>query len=98
MVDFFKVAYRSVKKDVVQIYPKFMIKTSDDLMIRGGDFYAIWLEDEGRWSTDEQDVVRLVDRELDIYAEQHRDKFEGDVQILHMWDAGSGMIDIWHKY
>ena len=98
MVDFFKVSYRSVKKGVVQIYPKFMIKTSDDLMIRGGDFYAIWLEDEKRWSTDEQDVVRLVDKELDIYAEQHRDKFEGDVQVLHMWDAGSGIIDVWHKY
>lgn len=99
MVDFFKVSYRSVKKDIVEIYPRFIINNaSKDLMIRGGDFYAIWLEDEGRWSTEEQDVVRLVDRELDIYAEQHRDKFDGDVRILHMWDAASGMIDIWHKY
>jgi len=99
MVDFFKVSYRSAKKDTVEIYPRFIINNaSKDLMIRGGDFYAIWLEDEGRWSTEEQDVVRLVDRELDIYADQHRDKFEGDVRVLHMWDAASGMIDIWHRY
>lgn len=39
-------------------------------MIRGGDFYAIWLEDRGLWSTDEQDALQLIDRELDKYAEE----------------------------
>ena len=99
MVDFFRVSYRSAKKGTVEIYPKFIINNaSKDLMIRGGDFYAIWLEEKGLWSTDEQDVIRLVDNELDIFAEEHKGQFEGEVRVLHMWDAGSGMIDIWHKY
>lgn len=45
MLDFMMVATRSVKKDLVEIYPKFIIRKTDDLMIRGGDFYAIWVGD-----------------------------------------------------
>ena len=67
-------------------------------MIRGGDFYAIWLEDKGLWSTDEQDVQRIVDRELDRYAKENANKFDGDVRVLHMWDSDTGIIDKWHKY
>ena len=67
-------------------------------MIRGGDFYAIWLEEQGRWSTDEQDAIQLIDRELDIYAAEHKDEIDAKVRVMHMWDAESGMIDSWHKY
>ena len=42
-------------------------------MIRGGDFYAIWIEERGLWSTDEQDALQLIDRELDRYAEKLAD-------------------------
>ena len=67
-------------------------------MIRGGDFYAIWIEERGLWSTDEQDALQLIDRELDKYADDYREKFDSNVKVLHMWDATSGMIDSWHKY
>ena len=64
MLDFFTVSTRVKKAGYTEIYPKFLIKHVEDLMIRGGDFYAVWDEDRGLWSTDEQDVVQLVDREL----------------------------------
>ena len=100
MLDFLKISTRSRKKEnIVEIYPKFVIMKSEDLMIRGGDFYAIWVEDRGLWSTDEQDALQLIDRELTRYAEDNKQHFDGqDVIILHMWDSGSGMIDAWHKY
>lgn len=98
MIDFLTISTRSIKRGVIEIYPKFIIKKSSDLMIRGGDFYAIWLEDRGLWSTDEEDVIRLIDRELDKYAAEHRGSFDADVRVMHMWDAESGMIDRWHKY
>lgn len=98
MIDFLMVSTRSRKRGVIEIYPKFIIKKSSDLMIRGGDFYAIWLEDLGLWSTDEQDALQLIDRELDRYAKEHRQHFDSDVVVLHMWDAETGMIDSWHKY
>lgn len=99
MIDFLMISTRSKKRGVVEIYPKFIIKKSSDLMIRGGDFYAIWIEDRGLWSTDEQDALQLIDMELDRYAEEHRSQFVDEtVRVLHMWDAESGMIDSWHKY
>ena len=98
MIDFLMISTRPTKRGVIEIYPKFIIKKSSDLMIRGGDFYAIWLDDIGLWSTDEQDALQLIDRELDKYADENRQKFESNIKILHMWDAESGMIDSWHKY
>ena len=65
MIDFLMISSRPAKRDVIEIYPKFVIKKSSDLMIRGGDFYAIWNEDLGLWSTEEQDAIYLIDRELD---------------------------------
>ena len=98
MLDFLKISKRRPKKDIVEIYPKFIIKKSADLMIRGGDFYAIWVEEYGLWSTDEGDALRLIDQELENYMQEHGDDIDGDVRVLHMWDADSGMIDKWHKY
>jgi hypothetical protein len=92
------IATRTGKRGAIEIYPKFIIKRSKDLMIRGSDFYAIWLEERGLWSTDEQDALQLIDRELDIYANEHKELFDGGSRVLHMWDAESGMIDNWHKY
>ena len=40
-------------------------------MIRGGDFYAIWIEERGLWSTDEQDALQLIDLELENYAKEN---------------------------
>ncbi len=98
MLDFLMIATRSKKRDVIEVYPKFIIKKSSDLMIRGGDFYAVWIEERGLWSTDEQDALQLRDRELDRYGAENRDRSDGNIRILHMWDAESGMIDSWHKY
>ena len=97
MLDFFKISTRS-KKNYTEIYPKFIIKKSKDLMIRGGDFYAVWVEERGLWSTDEDDVIQLIDRELKKYSEEYKKNSENDVRTLYLWDAESGMIDAWHKY
>ena len=98
MLDFLMISTRSKSKGTIEIYPKFIIKKSSDLMIRGGDFYAIWMEDLGLWSTDEQDALQLIDRELSRYYEENKRNFDAHVKVLYMWDAESGMIDAWHKY
>lgn len=98
MLDFLMISTRSTKRGVIEIYPKFIIKKSSDLMIRGGDFYAIWIEERGLWSTDEQDALNLIDKSLDEYAKENKGKFESAVKVMHMWDSESGMIDSWHKY
>lgn len=100
MADFLMIATRAAKNGVVEIYPKFVVKISSDLMIRGGDFYAIWLSDIGLWSTSEQDALDLIDRELDAYANRYREQVntEAQIRVLHMWDSENGLVDKWHRY
>lgn len=98
MLDFLKIATRPGPRGTIEIYPKFIIKESSDLMIRGGDFYAVWVEERGLWSTKEQDAIDLIDLELDKYAETNKDRFDAHVRILHLWDAETGMVDVWHRY
>ena len=97
MLDFLIVSARKTKNGT-EIYPRFVIKKSSDLMIRGGDFYAIWDEETKLWSTDEQDALRLIDKELKKYFDDNRDKYDETTKILYMWDASNNMIDSWHKY
>ena len=98
MVDFLMISTRQGKRGITEIYPRFIIKKSSDLMIRGGDFYAVWIEDEKRWTTDEEECLQLIDNELDKYYNENKSRFDGASRVLHMWDAETGMIDSWHKY
>ena len=98
MLDFIKIATRTPKKGTTEVYPIFQIKKSKDLMIRGGDFYAIWVEERGLWSTDEDDALWLIDRDLEQYKAENEGKLEGFVKIASLRDSESGMIDKWHKY
>ena len=99
MLDFLRISTRPGKsKGTIEIYPKFYIMKSSDLMIRGGDFYAIWIEDKGLWSTDEQDAIELIDQELDKYAKENESRLDGHVQVLHVQDAETRMIDKWHRF
>ena len=97
-MDFFTIVAR-INKGKLDIYPKFIIKSpSRDLMIRGGDFYAVWCEDRGLWSTSEQDAIDIIDDALREYVEQNKEKFDSVPHVKYMSDAESGMIDVWHKY
>lgn len=99
MIDFLMVSHRINKNGTTEIYPKFVIKDSQDLMIRGGDFYAIWREDIGLWSTKEKDALNIIDRELKAYADKYRERHpDATISILYMWDSENGMIDRWHRY
>ena len=99
MVDFLIIATRTTKNGV-EIYPKFRTyPKSQDLMIRGGDFYAIWIEELGLWSTNEDDVLSIIDNELTKYTEKYKETHpDTQTKILYTWDSSSGSIDAWHKY
>ena len=99
MLDFLIISSELTKKGGMKIFPKFRLyPKSNDLMIRGGDFYAVWMEDTGLWSTNESDCLALIDRELDKYVDDHGLRERDDVSILYTWDSDSGIIDKWHKF
>ena len=99
MVDFLIISTRSTKNGV-DIFPKFRLyPKSQDLMIRGGDFYAVWIEALGLWSTNEDDALSIIDSELSKYAEDYKKKHpDAHLNILYTWDSSTGSIDNWHKY
>lgn len=68
-MDFFTVSKKEDKGGALTLYPDFLVGRSQDLMVKGNDFYAIWDEETGLWSTDEYDVQRLVDKELRKHAD-----------------------------
>ena len=51
-------------------------------MIRGKTFYAIWDEERNIWSTNEFDVVRLIDKELREYYEKNKDS-DGYIDVKY---------------
>ena len=98
MLDFLKISTRPTKNGL-QIYPTFrMYPRSKDLMIRGGDFYAVWVEELGLWSTEESDALALIDKELEKYVEENANRFDGIPNVLYMYDSDSGMVDSFHRY
>lgn len=72
-MDFFRIATKEARGGVIEVSPDFIVGRSKDLMIQGNAFYAIWNEALGLWSRDEYDVVALVDRELNAYADKLRE-------------------------
>ena len=93
-MDFVKVANR-LTRNGMEIYPKFIVKSSKDLMIRGGDFYAIWDDEAGLWSTSRERAIELIDREIELYA---KDYAINKPKIMYLWDSENGYIDKWNKY
>ena len=101
MLDFLEIVKEvDQKKGIVNIYPEFLVKSrTNDLMIRGRDFYAVWDESTRLWSTDEQVVIDQVDAELTNAYNEMSDKMDGySFNVRYMRRAGSGSIDRWHKY
>lgn len=93
-MDFFTIVEKYGKSGSLEIYPDFRACRSKDLMIRGKAFYAIWDEDKGVWSTDEYDVQRLVDQELDAYKRKLGKKF-GEIKVKYMVNSSTNM---WKGY
>lgn len=99
MLDFLRVTSQQIKEGEWEVYPIFVIKRSKDLMIRGSDFYAVWVEERGLWSADEEDVINMVDAELrNEYNKVEKRHPEDKITVKWMWNARSGSIDAWHKY
>ena len=64
-MNFYEIVVGTGKNGSIEIYPDFQVGDREsDLMIRGKQFYAIWDEDAGCWSTDEHDVQKVVDKAL----------------------------------
>ena len=68
-------------------------------MIRGGDFYAVWIEEKQIWSTDEDDVLALIDIETRKQVDEYNKAMgENAAYGLYLYNSNNNLIDRWHKY
>ena len=99
MLDFLIIASKKNRYgEIEKIFPKFKVTKSKDLMIRGGDFYAVWNEETHLWSPDENDAIDIIDNEIEDFYLKNKDHCAPNVSVAYMWDSDSGSIDRWHKY
>ena len=98
-MDFFKIKESISKDGTITIYPDFIVGKTKDIMVRGKSFYAIWDEQEGMWSKDQYDVVRLVDEALlKRYSEVKGNYIESKIHIKTLSDFSTGSWDAFCKY
>ena len=99
MSDFYRICVDTKKKDRIVIYPKFLVKKSKDLMIKGKSFYAIWDEDTKLWSTNEYRAYEIIDNDIRKMYEDYLERvLDGGCYPAYLWDADSGSVDKWIKY
>jgi hypothetical protein len=96
-MDFYRPTVRETKEGL-ELYPDFIVGRSKDLMVRAKSFYAVWDEANHLWSTDEYDVQRLVDEELDRYAAEAKAKDGTVYKIKHLRNFSSQGWSQFRKY
>ncbi len=97
-MDFFTIK-RKPTKNGFDIYPSFRTGGVKDIMVRGKTFYAIWDEEKKIWSTEEKDVVRLVDNELTKeYLKAREENPSIIIGAKYMDDYSSGSYKEFKKF
>lgn len=74
-----------------------MVK-SNDLMVQGKQFYAIWDQEKGLWSTNEFDVQRIVDTDIRAYTEKIRGERVLPVYAQTLEDFSTGLWEQYKRY
>lgn len=97
-MDFYQFRTKETRNGTTELYPGFKVGRSTDLMVRGGNFYAIWDEKAGLWSTDEYEVARLVDEELRAHAAEMEQKTGVKYIVKDMLSYETGSWAQFQKY
>lgn len=97
-MSFFDVRYRSKRNGITEVYPEFIVTAPDDLMIRGGKFYAVWDPIHEIWSTDELDALRVVDRAVEAKRKELAATFDGKVIGLYLRNSSNGLWAAFKRY
>lgn len=95
-MDFFKIIERS-KRNETEIFPDFQTGEVSDLLCRGKSFYAVWNEEKGMWSTNENDVQKIVDKALWDYVSDFKKSrnYDGILSVKTLKSDSSGM---WNRF
>ena len=100
MPDYMNVLIKKTR-DGYRIVPDFIVGGDvEDLMVRGGAFYAVWDPDKGLWSRNEYDVQWITDKALWAARDELRIKKGEDaiIDVQTMASFSTTKTSEWKKY
>lgn len=83
-MDFYTIRVREEKDGSHTVYADWIVHEVNDLLVNHNSFQAVWNDEIGLWSTNEYDVARLVDKDLDRFAKEHAAKFGVITNVSHL--------------
>ena len=98
-MDFYKINVRKRRNGYIEIFPEFFSKeSSNDLMTRGNDFYAVYDEQTGMWKRNPLFVQKMIDKELwnkfeEVKSNSFVDESKIEVKTILEYSSGS-----WSKF
>ena len=93
----FLIFNENIKNGTVEISPDYICEKSNDLMIRGHRFYAIWNPETGMWCEDEDYATAMIDSALDKEVKSH-EGYSGRIKPKKLKVASTGSMAKWHTY
>lgn len=98
-LDFVEIRVTHPKKDTCLVSPEFIVSDSEDLMIRGRAFYAVWNAKVGLWSKNQYDIQKLIDSETRAIVKEEREKNTGEtVKGVSLKSYSSGKWNEWLSF
>lgn len=97
-MDFFYPSVIKTKKGVT-IYASLKVYPREDLMTRGGAFYAVWDEENGIWSEDLNRAAQIIDNALDKKKQELIDGGEKmDINVMYLLSYNSRAWTEFNQY
>ncbi|MBF1307851.1 MAG: hypothetical protein HXN00_00185 [Porphyromonadaceae bacterium] len=88
-MDFYEIKERALKSGTTEVRPAWRVQRFKDLMVRGKSFYAVYNPETHFWSTDEYDLVRIVDADVARQVQEASERIDGTVWPRYLGDYDS---------
>ena len=88
-MDFYEIKERALKSGTTEVRPAWRVLRFKDLMIRGKSFYAVYNPETHFWSTNEYDLMRIVDADVARRFEEASERIDGSVWARYLGDYDS---------
>lgn len=88
-MDFYEIKERALKSGTTEVRPAWRVLRFKDLMIRGKSFYAVYNPETHFWSTEEYDLMRIVDADVARRFEEASERVDGSVWARYLGDYDS---------
>lgn len=84
MSDFYKIVALNKNKKEIHVLPRFSTYSTDNIMIRGNDFYAVYDRDSGLWSKDQDVAIRMIDEDIRKETQNVKENFPDSIVVSEL--------------